>query len=647
MSFEGSADAKEQVKRAIDIVDLVGGYIQLRREGRGYKGLCPWHDDSRPSLQVNPERQSFKCWVCDIGGDIFSFTMKMEGVAFGEALAMLADRAGVTLTTRSGGAANQDEKRALYQAMAWAENEFHQCLLNSAEAEAARRYLRERGVTDESVRAFHLGYAPDRWDWLPGRAREARIAPAVLEKVGLIGVRRSGQGYYDRFKGRVLFSIRDPLGRCVAMGGRLLPGASDEKAAKYINSPETPLFSKNKTLYALDVARDAIAKKRSALVMEGYTDCIVAHQCGFTNTVAVLGTALGERHIRELRLADCVYMVLDGDEAGRRRADQILDLFVAAQVDVRILTLPDDLDPCDFLLTRGTAAFESLLFKAVDALEHRFQLATEHVDMASGTHAAHRALEAVLATLSKAARNSISADSALQLREDQILSRLSQRFAIPEERVRTRLAALRRQARGWRGANAAPTTTTPVTGRTSQSVSAASEARETLPSGILDSTAERAPKRIHLAERWLLEMVISQPHYLASMRSSVDAEHFQHALHRSIFARCLEQSDAGVAISFDQLLVDFEDLEVKSLLVDLEDEQRGLKVDEPERELRKLVEILLEFREQRAAPVRSMARGDGRAGTSPASKDDEELAALEQFIKRERNRQGISVPMDG
>ena len=363
MSNGLAQDAKERVRQAIDIVDLVGDYLQLRREGRGYKALCPWHDDSKPSLTVDPERQTFRCWVCDIGGDIFSFVMRHDKVTFPEALQMLADRAGIPLSTSEG--RGQDEKRLLYQAMAWAEEQFHACLL-SPEGETARGYLAGRGIEPENWNKYHLGYTPDRWDWLLERARGTRFGPKVLETVGLVGQRRSGQGYYDRFKGRVLFSIRDPQGRPVGVGGRILPGSTDEQAAKYVNSPETPLFSKSNLLYGLDQAKDTLAKTRTALVMEGYTDCLIAQQYGFGSALAVLGTALGERHIKLLRrFVDRIVLVLDGDEAGRRRTDQILELFVAEQMDLRILTLPDELDPCDFLLERGAAAFAALVERAV------------------------------------------------------------------------------------------------------------------------------------------------------------------------------------------------------------------------------------------------------------------------------------------
>jgi DNA primase len=255
--------AKEQIRQSIDIVDLIGGYVALRRQGRGYVGLCPWHDDARPSFQVNPDRQSFKCWVCDIGGDIFSFVMRAEGMEFREALELLAERAGVSLAPvgrPEGQADNPFERRNLLKAMAWAEEQFHQCLLRSPAAEPARRYLADRGVNDASIAAFHIGFSPNEWDWMLKRGATANWQPAVLERVGLIGKREAG-GYYDRFRGRLMFSIRDARSRPIAFGGRVLPEFARDNDAKYVNSPETPLFNKSSELYALDAARDAIAKE--------------------------------------------------------------------------------------------------------------------------------------------------------------------------------------------------------------------------------------------------------------------------------------------------------------------------------------------------------------------------------------------------
>ncbi len=367
--MQGSAlDVKERIREAVDIVDLVGSYLQLRREGRGYKALCPWHDDSKPSLTINPERQSFKCWVCgDKGGDIFSFVMAIERVAFPEALAMLAERAGVQLDKPRGGGPPTDEKRTLYQAMAWATSQYHRLLQSDPKAAVARQYFAERSITPASIERFQLGYSPVEWDWIVQAARGTSFSPAVLEKADIVGRRPTGGGHYDRFRNRVLFPILDAQGRPIAMGGRVLPGPEAENTAKYLNSRETPLFTKSHHLYALNLARDAIRKTGTALVMEGYTDVVIAHQCGFENAVAVLGTALGAQQIRVLkRFADRlrIVLVLDGDEAGRKRAGEVLQLFVAENVDVRVLTLPEEFDPAEFLLERGAEALAALIDRA-------------------------------------------------------------------------------------------------------------------------------------------------------------------------------------------------------------------------------------------------------------------------------------------
>lgn len=635
MPVDPFADVKEQIRRSIDIVDLVGSYLPLRREGRHYKGLCPWHDDRRPSLQVNPERQTFKCWVCDLGGDIFSFVMKKEGVSFREALAMLAERAGVSLAGRGGTGSQADGRRRLYQALAWAEVEYHRTLLLAPEAEAARRYLAERGITHDSIRRFRLGFAPDRWDWLQHRAQQTSFGTDVLAAVGLLGERRTGHGYYDRFKGRLLFPIRDPLGRPVGMGGRLVPGVGDGEGAKYINTPETPLFAKHRLLYGLDQAREAMAKTRTALVVEGYTDCIVAHQFGFANVVAVLGTALGERHVQELRAAERVVMVLDGDEAGRRRAEQILELFVAAQVDLRILTLPDGLDPCDFLQQRGADAFARLIATAPDALEHRFSLATQGLDGASETHAANRAIEMVLATLARRPAFGPGVDTAAQLKEDQILTRLVLRFGVPEQRLRDRLRALRQaQAAGSVAVSTPAVWGTHGAPAAMASSQPASSSAGPTPSGS-GAAIDRSLRRRLLAERWLLEVLLQAPSLTSEVFHELEPPELKDVRHAALLAAVYDLYAAGSPPDFTHLLDALEDPEVKSLLIELDAECKARPIPNPATELRKLRAVLLG---EHAADAVRPPRG---------ASEEEQLLALQQIIHRERSRQGISVPMDG
>jgi DNA primase len=614
-------DTKERVRQAIDIVELVGSYLQLRREGRGYKALCPWHDDTRPSLQVNPDRQSFKCWVCNIGGDIFSFMMKMENVEFPEALTMLAERAGIPLekTRLAGGASSSDanEKTSLYQAMAWANEQFHKFLLNSPDAEPARSYLAERHISPESIRRFRLGYAPDRWDWLLKQAASSQIAAKNLESVGLIVRKQDGPGHYDRFRGRVLFPIFDLQGRPVALGGRILPQFAEGNPAKYVNSPETPLFSKSSMLYGLDSARDAIGRARNVLVMEGYTDTIVARQFGFENTVAILGTALGERHIRLLRrFADTITLVLDGDEAGQRRANEILGLFVAQQVDLRIVTLPDELDPADFLIERGPDAFRQFLNDAVDALEHKLGVMASKLSVRSTTHDINVALEEILTTLAKAPRLQTGTTAQARLREHQVLARLARQFGIVEEELRLRLRDLRRRA---------------TSSQTNDPASAE-----------MNSEAVISADSLQPWERELLEIILLEPEAVPAAAEVIAPQQIESSVARTIFSRCCQLSQAGVTPDFDRLLLEFDQPEIKSLLVDLDEHARSNVTSEPTIRLRLLLESM-----QHKSMNREL---DEKQRMISGNLDEAQQIALLLEIhakQKERTRQGISSPMEG
>jgi DNA primase len=574
VSLGSGFDVKEQVRQATDIVDLVGSYVQLRRQGRNFVGLCPWHDDRRPSLQVNPERQSFKCWVCDVGGDVFSFVMRMEGLEFREALEMLAERAGVALRQEppSGGTpadGSQSDKRTLLRVMAWAEEKFCLCLAESPEAESARRYVAERGISPESVRRFHLGFAPDRWDWLLGLARSAQWTPAQLERVGLVIRRDTGDGFFDRFRGRLIFSIRDARSRPVAFGGRVLPQLADDRSAKYINSPETPLFSKHRELYGLDIARDAIMRA-GAVVMEGYTDCLMAHQHGLDNAVAVLGTALGESHVQLLRrYTDSITLVLDGDEAGRRRTNEILDallaLFVRNQIDLRILTLPGGVDPCDFIAQQGCDALRQLLSQAVDALEHKFNVVTNGLAISTDTHRASHAVEQVLTTLARIRAPGGEASSATLLREQQMLGRIAREFHLPEEQLRSRLTALRREAHRHHGA--APPT---------------------------PAAAEPA-ERVTLADlpawdRELLELVLLAPDYLPRIEAAIEPSAIASTAARQIYDAYRRMAATGDALDPGRLMLQFDDPDMKSLVAQLDESSMAKSLDDRQRWLQGLIE---------------------------------------------------------
>ncbi len=627
-TVSSSFDVKEQVRQAIDIVDLVGQYLQLRRQGRNYVALCPWHDDSRPSLQVNPERQSFKCWVCDVGGDVFSFLMRIEGIEFREALEMLADRANIPLRPqqprRGAGSAGGDEpldKRTLFAAMAWAENLYHDCLLRAPAAEPARRYLQQRRITPESLERFHLGFAPAEWNWLQSRAAKSPFDMKTLEAVGLVARSASGK-LYDRFRGRVLFSIRDTQSRPIAFGGRVLPEMTSENAAKYVNSPETPLFTKSKHLYALDVARDALRRSKTALVMEGYTDCIVAHQQGFEDAVAVLGTALGENHVRLLRgFADRIVLVLDGDEAGQRRANEVLELFVAEQVDLRILTLPGGTDPCDYLLEHGAAAFAALLEReAVDALEHAFRAHTRGIDLARDIHAASEALERLVAIVARAPRLHDDTTAEARFREQKVLQRLAATFRMPEEDVRRRLTELRRRPRGRRA---------PVP--------------ETAPSRGPSAEKAAAPAPIPPWERELLELLLARPEMVGRAAGAVAAEQLSAPPCRRIYETACRLTAAGIMPDFDRLMLEFDQADIKNLLVELDERGRAKGTDAGNSELilKEILRTRQRYEAEKRSPAAIAALRDGELD------ERQQHALLQQLIEHARSRQDRTDPTDG
>lgn len=435
------------IKNAVDIVALVGEYLPLHRTGSKFKALCPFHDDHNPSMELNPDRQSYKCWSCGAGGDIFDFVKDYERVDFAEALRMLADRAGVVLGEAAAPEATGLSKSELLEVTAWAESAFGEALGESPEAQD---YLQKRGITAESAARFRLGFAPESRDWLTARARKAEIAPAALERAGLIVRSEKNPIPHERFRGRLIFPIHDPRGRTLGFGGRLLPSIEQKnaeaglKAAKYLNSPETPLFQKRRILYGADLARPAARSEGWVAVVEGYTDVIAAHQVGLCNAVGTLGTALGDDHVTALRrLADRSVLVFDGDEAGQKAADRSLELFLGHEVDVRVLTLPEALDPCDFLLAEGADAFRALVARAVDPLAFAIDRAASRFDFGSA-EGSRQAAEWVLAVL---ARVPGRAGAGLDVKVAKALDTLSRKLSVPVANLKKRLDELRDQAR--------------------------------------------------------------------------------------------------------------------------------------------------------------------------------------------------------
>lgn len=393
----------ETVKERIDIVEFISTYVQLRKTGRTYLGFCPFHPNTKtPAFTVYPDTQSFHCFGCKASGTVFDFLMRREGLEFREALEQLARRAGVELEPRSEADQQLDQLRTrLLEINSAAAHLFQHLLHKSPRGEPARAYVAKRGIDAATVEAFQLGYAPDDRALLLGYLSDKRgFEPEEVEAAGL-AVRREQGGFFDRFRGRLIFPIRNAKGEIISFGGRALGDAQP----KYMNGPQTPLFDKSRTLYGLDLARDAIRQGDAAVIVEGYVDVIMAHQHGFRNVVAPLGTALTGEHAGQLKkLARRIYLALDGDPAGIRAtlkgADTLRehadghDVPVPtpqgyirwereSETEIRVLALPDGRDP-DEVIQSDPAAWTALIEQARPVMDFYTQALTADLDLGSG-----------------------------------------------------------------------------------------------------------------------------------------------------------------------------------------------------------------------------------------------------------------------
>jgi DNA primase len=362
---------KEEVRSRLNIADVVGEYVRLSPAGKGrMKGLCPFHKEKSPSFQVDTEQGYFYCFGCKAGGDVFSFVQRTENLSFGDSLRKLAERVGVQVEAKYGERSNRD----LYDVNAFALAYFREHLTGAA-GEAALAYLRRRGLTDATIEAFEIGFAPDGWDGLLKHARVKGLTERQLLEAGLLIENPESGRVYDRFRARVMFPIRDHLGRLVGFGGRVL----DDSKPKYLNTPETDAFRKGELLYGLDKARAGLGSGAELTVVEGYMDVITMHQHGFTGAVASLGTALTAEHATLLeRLgAQSLVLLFDRDEAGLKATLSGLDQVLGAKFRVRATSVPSGKDPADTLLAGGHEQLRHAIGGGLDEVHYRVQAAIE------------------------------------------------------------------------------------------------------------------------------------------------------------------------------------------------------------------------------------------------------------------------------
>ena len=353
----------EQIRNASDIVEIIGSFVPLKRAGTNFLGLCPFHKEKTPSFNVNPSKQIFHCFGCHKGGDVFTFIREFENLNFLESVQRLAERAQIpidfemTPSQREEGSLKQ-KLRTLHEQVA---KHWEMILANDANAQIARDYLARRGVSEEAVKRFRMGYAHDRWDNILNWAKSKKHDPNLLEKGGLVIA--GDKGHYDRFRGRLIFPICDEQGRVVGFSGRVL--SPEQKGGKYINSPETPIFSKSRIIYGLDKAKRPILDAKSTVVCEGQLDTIACHLAGIENSVAPQGTALTADHARILkRYAEEVILCFDSDTAGQQAALRSLDDLLASGLAIRVAVIPKPHDPDSFIRENGVEAFRHVIDEA-------------------------------------------------------------------------------------------------------------------------------------------------------------------------------------------------------------------------------------------------------------------------------------------
>ena len=554
-----------RIQQAVDIVDVIAEHLSLQKKGKELVGLCPFHQDHRPSLYVNPVKQIFKCFACGAGGDVFKFIQLRENLDFPAAVERLAGRAGIKLETFK----RSDRKRAdsepagdpkyVAKINTWALKLWQGNLKDENKGAPARQYLEKRKITGESVVQWGLGFAVDGWDDLVKKAgSNKQISEKLLAEAGLAVTRDNG-GCYDKFRNRLMFPIYDVTDRVIGFGGRTL----GDEDAKYMNSPATVLFEKSNSLYGLNRARHEIVSSGTAVVVEGYTDVIMAHQFGCNNVIATLGTSFTDGHARILRrYAKRIVLVFDNDIAGVEAANRALEVCLTQKIDIKLAFVAEGNDPCDFLLSSGTEAFAKVIAEAVDVMEFKWQRLTEGLkdsDNLSDTRAVtEEFLRSVAAALWGGRIDVLS--------RGMMVNKLSKIIGLSSEQINRELGRLY--------------------GRVGRSQSFALKNQKVVSFDFGDGYFEKA-------QREILEVLLAEPELFSQAAGRVKAEDFSHKQLRQIAKVLFESLEKDQRPELVQLLAKLESVSSGSVITDLafSEEKKG---DNKER-LEKAVAVVEEY----------------------------------------------------
>jgi len=530
-----------QIQQANDIVDVVSEHVSLKKKGREMVGLCPFHDDHRPSMNVNVQKQIFKCFACGAGGDVFKFIQMRENLTFPQAIERLADRAGIQLPKKNRQSkinrqSTTDNRQSidpnkLARVNIWAAKYFHKNLSDNEKGKYARDYLAERQIIPESIKKWQLGLAVNAPDDLSRHAHARKIPTNMLEHAGLITAQNQ-----DKFINRLMFTITDVTGRVIAFGGRTL----SEQGTKYINSPTTVLFDKSNSLYGLEQARHQIVSTETAVVVEGYTDCIMAHQLGCTNVVATLGTSFTTGHGRILRrYAKKVVMVFDSDAAGLEAANRALDVCLSQRIDIKLASVPQGKDPCDFLLANGKEKFQQLIDNAVDVLQFKWDRLTEKLN-ADDTFAGRKvAIEEYLQTIA----TSIYAGALTSIEGGLLINRLSKIIGLDNKSI---IAALSRAT------------------KTAERMATYTEQKQDVSS--LDFGKGLAAS----AQREILEVLLNEPKVFETIKQKISLDDFDIPILKETAAVLFETLNINSEPELTQILTKTESPQISSCITQLQ-----------------------------------------------------------------------------
>lgn len=620
---------KRQVLEATDIVELISQSVALKRRGKNYLGLCPFHNEKTPSFNVSAEKRYFKCFGCKASGNAIDFVMKRDRLDFLSALKLLGERAGLEMPRFA--AANRDktpERQQLLDAHARAARLFHANLKHPDLGKPARDYLAQRGFSDATIDAFQIGYAPPGWDRLLSSDEMSGFTAGLLALGGLVKPRPNGPGHYDTFRDRLIFPIRDEQGRTIAFGGRVMPGSDDTQQAvspaKYLNSPETPIFSKSRTVFGLDLGRQRIVETRVVAVVEGYTDVAIAHQFGASNVVSVLGTALTEQHLTLLkRFADRVVLLFDADAAGETAVNRSIELFLSQPIEIGIATLPDGLDPDEFLLKYGLAAFDQLLKQPIDALSFKWRLLERQFNASEDNLTAQQAATEEFLRLIASTTEAGPPDP---LRWGPILRRIERLTGVALPLLQQRIAHLRSRSTS-RAIAPKPPTATPTTDAPplieGEEIPDSADFAEAEP----ETPAPPIAEAVRRAERWILGILLAQPSHWLHVQVRVSPNHFSDPRHRRLAQIYWEhQRNEGEPV-FAEFLTELPSEELRTTAVDLLEE--GETLPNPETTLRETVQFIENERERRES-----ARL--QASLKTGQEDDSNAEILRELSSRSR-----------